>query len=405
MPFVTRMKPINRVSYSAGGGGGGGTITHTGSFGIKSSLTPLFYQFFDNASFTEGALASTLGFTQGETSITLTKTDGLVTGSGCTTYGTVAGLTDGFPHLSYTPGAGQQRTFAMYYYKLDRTAGTAGTGPFQMKGPRGANDLEYDGTPRSTISFYHDRSASSLSFTNMGYIVDPFPIWVASTPYTSGTKIQNFDSGAGVSKAWLCITSGTSAGSGGPTGSGSNVTDGTAHWQFMYNVNDGRDDNGGSEAYKSFFRANDWNMVEIDTYFGTVDNSDGYIKPLYNGSIVGPFTGTAFDTNAIPFRVASNQLIDYISIFPGVDSIAPNDTYRVRFCDYYVDNTPEIIVLGNASTWGACRWKIPLIPTAWNGNVTATMRKFPGVITGGTVYSYVRDASGTVSSSQVQVAI
>ena len=259
MAIVTlQQKPINRVRYSAGGGGGS-TITHTGSFGTKASLAPLFYQFFDKTGFTEGALASTLGFTQGETSITLTKTDGLVSSTGCTTYTTVSGLTDGFPHLSYTPGAGQQRIFAMYQYKLVRSSGTAGTAAFQMKGPRNSTGAEYSGTPRSTISFYHLSDGSAISYTNMGLITAT--------------------------------------------------------------VNDGRDDFGGfPQGYKSLFRANDWNTVEIDTYFGTVGSSDGFIKPLYNGSIIGPFTGSGFDTDALPFRTASGDLIEYVSIFPGAVS-------------------------------------------------------------------------------------
>lgn len=51
--------------------------------------------------------------------------------------------------------------------------------------------------------------------------------WAATTAYTLGNLVLN-DSG----KTYICITAGTSAGSGGPTGTGSNITDGTVHWKY-----------------------------------------------------------------------------------------------------------------------------------------------------------------------------
>lgn len=52
--------------------------------------------------------------------------------------------------------------------------------------------------------------------------------WAASTAYNKGDLALN-DSG----KTYVCITVGTSASSGGPTGTGSNITDGTAHWKYL----------------------------------------------------------------------------------------------------------------------------------------------------------------------------
>lgn len=52
--------------------------------------------------------------------------------------------------------------------------------------------------------------------------------WAASTAYALNQQVNN-DSG----KCYKCITAGTSAGSGGPTGTGSDITDGTAHWQYI----------------------------------------------------------------------------------------------------------------------------------------------------------------------------
>ena len=53
------------------------------------------------------------------------------------------------------------------------------------------------------------------------------PNWVASTAYVVGDKVKN-DSG----KIYTCDTAGTSAGSGGPTGTGSDIADNNARWDY-----------------------------------------------------------------------------------------------------------------------------------------------------------------------------
>ena len=54
--------------------------------------------------------------------------------------------------------------------------------------------------------------------------------WTASTAYAVGDKVQN---GANI---YVCDTAGDSAGSGGPTGTGSNITDGGARWDYEATV-------------------------------------------------------------------------------------------------------------------------------------------------------------------------
>lgn len=51
--------------------------------------------------------------------------------------------------------------------------------------------------------------------------------WAGSTAYTAGTRRTN------ASRVYLCITAGTSAGSGGPTTTAADITDGTAHWRYL----------------------------------------------------------------------------------------------------------------------------------------------------------------------------
>ena len=53
------------------------------------------------------------------------------------------------------------------------------------------------------------------------------PDWAAATAYVVGNKVKN-DSG----KIYTCSTAGTSAGSGGPTGTGSAIADNTVRWDY-----------------------------------------------------------------------------------------------------------------------------------------------------------------------------
>ena len=54
--------------------------------------------------------------------------------------------------------------------------------------------------------------------------------WVANTAYEVGDKVQN---GANI---YVCDTDGTSAGSGGPTGTGANISDNTTRWDYEATV-------------------------------------------------------------------------------------------------------------------------------------------------------------------------
>lgn len=57
--------------------------------------------------------------------------------------------------------------------------------------------------------------------------------WAPSTAYSAGTGPDDAARVTNGSNAYICITSGTSAGSGGPTTQAADITDGTVHWQFL----------------------------------------------------------------------------------------------------------------------------------------------------------------------------
>lgn len=56
--------------------------------------------------------------------------------------------------------------------------------------------------------------------------------WAASSSYALGDLRIN-DSG---NNTYQCITAGVSAASGGPIGTGSNITDGSVHWEYFSNI-------------------------------------------------------------------------------------------------------------------------------------------------------------------------
>lgn len=57
----------------------------------------------------------------------------------------------------------------------------------------------------------------------------PAGLWNTSTAYTAGTFVRT-----AATRVYYCITSGTSAGVGtGPSGTGTDITDGTAHWRYL----------------------------------------------------------------------------------------------------------------------------------------------------------------------------
>lgn len=55
--------------------------------------------------------------------------------------------------------------------------------------------------------------------------------WASGTAYVVGDRVTN--TSGGIARAYVCITAGTSAGSGGPTTEAADITDNTAHWRFM----------------------------------------------------------------------------------------------------------------------------------------------------------------------------
>ena len=105
--------------------------------------------------------------------------------------------------------------------------------------------------------------------------------WVNTTAYVVGDVVSN----GSPMKLYVCITAGTSAGSGGPTTEADDITDGTAHWYW--------------EATKPFSQASD--------YPGTIAHFQG--RMWYGGTINKPQSIWASE----PFWYDSFDLFNMIS--------------------------------------------------------------------------------------------
>lgn len=57
--------------------------------------------------------------------------------------------------------------------------------------------------------------------------------WGASTAYVAGSKSNPSSFVTNGGKTYVCVQSGTSAGSGGPTGTGTNIVDGACQWNYV----------------------------------------------------------------------------------------------------------------------------------------------------------------------------
>jgi hypothetical protein len=93
------------------------------------------------------------------------------------------------------------------------------------------NPREHSGGACRAYSLGAASNVSSRAlFDNCVWDYD-FPAWAASTAYSAGDQVAN-----DTNKIYRCITGGTSAASGGPTGTSTSITDGTVTWKWVGNL-------------------------------------------------------------------------------------------------------------------------------------------------------------------------
>lgn len=115
----------------------------------------------------------------------------------------------------------------------DATAAITGT--FRRPAKASAVDLIWTGDDGTVVDLARRASATgtgAVAFsTNEGGVVDGVmslaDVWGASDPYSVGAIVSN------ASKIYVCIEAGVSAGSGGPSTTGEDITDGSVHWRYV----------------------------------------------------------------------------------------------------------------------------------------------------------------------------
>lgn len=95
------------------------------------------------------------------------------------------------------------------------------------KGPTKPTMIKQIAISAITGSAYKVNAFALGVLQQASYTVALSAAWVILTAYTTGQLVTN-DTG----KLYVCITAGTSAGAGGPTGTAADITDGTVHWMY-----------------------------------------------------------------------------------------------------------------------------------------------------------------------------
>ncbi len=112
------------------------------------------------------------------------------------------------------------------------------TGTVEILPSFSAVTLTLTGTPTAVVP---PGSLASTKSTGQQFTTTPdddgtivaLAAWAPSTGYSAGTGPADADRRTNGGNAYICITSGTSASSGGPLTTAADVTDGSAHWKFL----------------------------------------------------------------------------------------------------------------------------------------------------------------------------
>lgn len=104
------------------------------------------------------------------------------------------------------------------------------TGTFRTPAKSSQVTETLTGTPNTVVnqgSQVKTSSTGNVFQTAAAATITALSVWQISTAYTVGQRVTNN------SRAYQCITAGTSAGSGGPTTTASDITDNTVHWTYL----------------------------------------------------------------------------------------------------------------------------------------------------------------------------
>lgn len=104
------------------------------------------------------------------------------------------------------------------------------TGTFPIAARPSTVTLTLTGNPTSVVSAGSRAATASTAVefaTDASRTIAALSSWSSSTAYALEDRVTLGGS------VYQCVTAGTSAGSGGPTGTATDITDGTAHWRYL----------------------------------------------------------------------------------------------------------------------------------------------------------------------------
>jgi hypothetical protein len=102
------------------------------------------------------------------------------------------------------------------------------TGTLKRAATRSTVTLTLTGTPATEVLEGSQATGSTATFeTTEDVTLATLTAWAMATAYVVGDRVTN------ASRAYQCITAGTSAGAGGPTTTDEDITDNTAHWIYL----------------------------------------------------------------------------------------------------------------------------------------------------------------------------
>lgn len=142
------------------------------------------------------------------------------------------------------------------------------------------NPNEYYGGIAPTFSGGAPSVSGPVLFDNCTFDYD-VTAWAGTTAYVVNATVRNG------SNFYRCTTAGTSAGAGGPSGTGTAITDGTVVWTYAGDIVSASSSDGDSEPYRVVYR----NCSIFDYSTGTTNlggNFEGTTRIKYTAGTPGP---------------------------------------------------------------------------------------------------------------------
>ena len=247
------------------------------------------------------------------------------------------------------PGGGHWDCTADYAYSPEEAQGVKALTEPTATDPLGP-EFEFDLTAQTAHITQSVRTVTSRYDANEGGL--NAPQWLATTAYTVGATVLNGN------YIYMCVTAGTSAGSGGPTGSGTAIVDGTVEWDYVEDALD--------NTVEVWTNATAYSVGDrVDSHGYLYECSDAGTSAATGDGPEG--TGTAIVDGTVEWDYVSPDLDEAAPDFAGAiavtrDRVVGTDVYvgHLEFCitaQYYpvtltlLETLLSLVGSFNAATW------------------------------------------------------